>query len=128
MHGVERTQAEITRATFDPVEGDDREALATRVSVLTSLVFDLMAEVEALRQAHVSDAAYRAAYRDVGLLTHNSAGPSAGWQKLLARYYPERRFADGRVWRESVMLQRLGFTPDEIAAFQQQADEMEQYT
>ena len=65
-------------------------------------------EVEALRSACLEsteggpiakDSAYRQAYRETALLTHNSAGPSSGVAKLLARFYPTSVEEDGRVPR-----------------------------
>lgn len=107
----------------------NREAeTARRLDALTTLVFDLLAEVEALRQAHAAECSYRDAYRAACLLTHNSAGPTGGWQKLIGRYYPNRPSADGRIWRESAMMSRLGFTPEQIEEFQREASEAETYT
>jgi len=106
----------------------DAAAMARRVEALTALVVDLLAEVEALRQAHATHSAYRDAYRDVSVLTHNSAGPSSGWEKLLDRYYPREASPDGRAWRESLMMRRLGFSPAEIEAYQREAEEAETYT
>ena len=128
MGELERTHFELARDVFEPFAPDDCAALLRRVEALTTLALNLMAEVEALRQAHVADRAYRDAYLDTCLLTHNSAGPTSGWHKLLGRYLPDERGSDGRVWREAVMLERLGATSAEIEEFQRRAEEMEQYT
>ena len=106
----------------------DALAIARRVEALTTLVFDLLAEVEALRQTQAAQSDYRDAYREASLLTHNSSGPSSGWEKLLDRYYPRQPSSDGRVWRESLMMHRLGFTPAEIEAYQREAEQAETYT
>lgn len=128
MSALERTQVEMVRDVFGPIGGDDREALVRRVQALTVLALDLLAEVEALRQIHIAEPAYRDAYRQTGLLTHDAAGPTSGWQKLLGRFYPRQRAADGRVWRESLMLDRLGAEAADIDVFRREAEEMEQYT
>jgi hypothetical protein len=104
------------------------EELKRRVDALTTLTLDLLAEVEALRQAQATQCNYRDAYRAAYLLTHNSAGPSTGWEKLIECYYPRQRSADGRVWRESVMMRGLGFTSAEIGAYVREAREAEVYT
>jgi len=109
-----------------PVAGDPD--MARRVGALTTLVLDLLAEVEALRQAQAGECHYRDAYRAACLLTHNSTGPTSGWEKLIERYYPTKPSADGRVWRESIMMRRLGFTPKEIEEYQREAGEAEFYT
>ena len=106
----------------------DGGAIARRVEALTTLVFDLLAEVEALRQVVASQPAYGDAYRAACLLTHDAAGPSSGWEKLLDRYYPRQSSTDGRAWRETLMMRRLGFTPAEIEAYQREAEQAETYT
>jgi len=103
----------------------DTAASARRVEALTTLVLDLLVEVEALRQAQAAQTAYRDAYRAAALLTHNSAGPSSGWQKLLERYYPLEASSDGRTWREVLMMRRLGFTPAELEAYREEAAQVE---
>ena len=99
-----------------------------RVEALTTVVLDLLAEVEALRQAQAAKGNYRDAYHAACLLTHNSAGPSSGWEKLIECYYPGDKSADGRVWRESIMMRRLGFTPAELDEYQKEAGEAETHT
>jgi hypothetical protein len=106
----------------------DLGAMSQRVDAVTTLVFDLLAEVEALRQAQTTQPAFRDAYRDALLLTHDSAGPSSGWEKLLDRYYPRQTSGDGRAWRETLMMRRLGLTPAEIEAYQQEAEAAETLT
>src|SRR5262245_36530471 len=81
----------------NPSAGDAE--MVRRVEALTTVVLDLLAEVEALRQAQAAKGSYRDAYRAACLLTHNSAGPSSGWEKLIECYYPRDKSADGRVWR-----------------------------
>jgi hypothetical protein len=116
-----------------------RENTASRIEVLSRLVIDLLVEVEALRDALLrltlggasgsvhkgydapchdkslteGKGAYPAAYVDAAYVLHNAAGPSGGEEKLLARYYPE----SGDKLREALMLQRLGFTDDEIEGY-----------
>jgi hypothetical protein len=106
----------------------DAAAIARRVEALTTLVLDLLAEVEALRETQARQSAYRDAYRQAMLLAHDASGPSSGWEKLLDRYYPRQPSSDGRTWRESLMMRRLGFTPAEIEAYQQEAEQAETNT
>ena len=107
--------------------------------VLTQMVFDLFLEVEALRSMALNPRAglidiYAEAYRATALTSHCSTGPSDGWEKLLAEFYPSgyeepSGSASGKqVWRESLLLKRLGFTPEELESFKQLAAEMELYT
>jgi hypothetical protein len=106
----------------------DAAAMSRRVEALTTIVLDLLAEVEALRQALAAQPAYRDAYREALLLTHNSAGPSSGWEKLLDRYYPRQASVDGRAWRETLMMRRLGATAADIEAYRREAESAETYT
>ncbi len=124
--------------------------LPDRVAVLAQVVIDLLVEVEALRDALArtkaggaarpahggydipctdaelteGKAAYPAAYVDAAFVPHNGAGPSSGLEKLLARFYP----ADGAAPRETLMLDRLGFTEAEIARFHQAARQANDFT
>jgi hypothetical protein len=106
----------------------DAAMMSRRVEALTTLVIDLLAEVEALRQVQATQTAYQDAYREASLLTHNAAGPSSGAEKLLERFYPRQPGRDGRTWRETLMMRRLGFTPGEIDAYQREAEQAETYT
>jgi hypothetical protein len=124
----EMTVRDLIRALLPGGRPDHGADLAGRVDALTTLVFDLLVEVEALRQAQATEASYRDAYRAACLLTHNSAGVSSGWEKLMERYYPRQRSSGGRAWRESLMMRRLGMTPAEIEAYQGEAAEAETYT
>ena len=119
----EPTSREMAHALFYPSEEGGR-----RLDSLTILVMDLMMEVEALRTALAAESSYRDAYRETGLLTHNSAGPSMGWDKLLDEFYPGTKDGRGRGWRESLMLRRLGYSPDEIEAYRRDAEGMEVLT
>ena len=124
----EMTAQDLIRDVFPSGRLAQGAELAGRVETLTMLVLDLLAEVEALRQSQGTKSDYRDAYRAACLLTHNSAGPSSGWEKLIECFYPRHRSSGGRVWRESVMMRRLGFTPAEIAVYQTEAEEAETYT
>jgi hypothetical protein len=101
-----------------------------RTEVLVTLLRDVLMEVEALREAMLqSDAgsggkrsAYARVYRETALLTHNSAGPSSGLDKLLARFYPPES-KEGRIWREALMLRRLGLCADEVEEYKRDATE-----
>ena len=123
---------------------------AVRTEALTRLVIDLMVEIEALRAALVQSqvggagkpvhggydipchdetladgkGAYAAAYVDAAYVLHNSAGPSGGVEKLLARFYP----AGAAEPREALMLRRLGFSESEVARFAEAAEQAEQFS
>ncbi len=99
-----------------------------RNMTLLNIVSDLLVEVEALRETVLqlsvrvgSDASYRDAYRETALLSHNSAGPSSGLDKILALFYTNESGAEGRTWREDIMLRRLGMSQAELDAFQKEA-------
>lgn len=124
----ELTARDLARDVFPSARSVQEPELVRRMEALAALVLDLLAEVEALRQAQATRSDYRDAYRATCLLTHNSAGPSSGWEKLIDCYYPRHRSSDGRVWRESVMMRRLGLAPDEIEAYKREAEEAEMYT
>src|SRR5688500_13223492 len=110
VHVRDATSHDLTRDLLTAASPEDPAVLARRVEALTILVFDLLAEVDALRQTQATGSAYRDAYRETSVLGHNSSGVSSGWGKLLERFYPREPSADGRVWRESLMMRRLGFT------------------
>jgi hypothetical protein len=123
----------------------------TRAKMLGRVVLDLLMEVEALRRAvkDLSDragaadagddalsgprhgvssprTAYAAAYLDTAWLTHWSAGPSGGWEKLLAEYYSwDSRLPE---WRECLMLERLGFSQADISNYKESARQAETCT
>ena len=99
-----------------------------RLEVLTKVVLDLMTEVEALRETIATGSRYRDAYRNSALLVHNNSGPSTGWDKLLDCFYPHEETSEGRMWRELLMMRRLGFTSTEIETYQRKAEEVEMYS
>ena len=92
--------------------------IVARMEALTTMVLDLLAEVEALRQAQATNSDYRRTYRAASLLTHDNSSVLTGLEKLIARYYPGQRCPDHRVWRELIMLRRLGFSAEEIEVYQ----------
>ena len=118
-----------------PPKPSDPLALAyAEIAELRETVFDLLVEVEAIREALLrspvgsagSRSTYAIAYRDTALLTHDSTGPSGGHDKLMARFYsgaPEHLD-----WRECLFLSRVGFSEDEIAKYKDKAEEAETYT
>ncbi len=127
---------------------------ARQFETLERLVLDLMMEVEALRSSVIklstlvsnppetesaldespagvsgSHSIYGRAYLEAAWLTHWSAGPSSGMDKLLELFYgnksPSQRA--GR-WREVAMLVRLGYTDEQIRQFIDSATTAEQST
>lgn len=122
---------------------EDNISLEDKVQMLTELVFELLREVEALRAAQINQAEsqgiapkesdYGKAYVNTALLTHNSAGPSGGLDKLLALWFgwtnqhiprTHRRF----LAREVLILKRLGFTEQEITEYIKTAENFERRT
>lgn len=80
----EATSLDLVRDLLRPSAETDN--LSARVDALTTLVHDLLCEVEALRQVHAEESKYRDAYRAACLLNHNNAGPWSGTEKMIARY------------------------------------------
>lgn len=120
-------------------EGRKPEDQSRKIEVLVQMVFDLFVEVEALRSMSLNPRAglidiYAEAYRETALTSHSSIGPTSGLDKLLSQFYPRAHAepsgsaAGRRVWRESLLLERLGYTPEELESFKQLAAEMETYT
>jgi hypothetical protein len=95
-----------------------------------------MIEVEALRaavilgkgEASAKESHYARAYLETAHLTHNSAGPSSGFDKLLDLYYPAHTDSEDRSWREVLMLRRLGFSEVDIDQFKREAKRAELYS
>jgi hypothetical protein len=128
--------------------------LDARIEVLVTLLMDLFVEVEALRESVIRldgvipgarpvtgieidysglvfpcrKSIYQKAYLETAYETHNNGGPSGGLDKLLARFYPPAADDMGRTWRECVLLDRLGFSQPEIAAYKRAAEEAEMLT
>ena len=130
-------------------EGRNRHV---HVDVLVSLMLDLFMEVEALREAlikidsktfeqgelfqfdyegsllSVGNSTYLKAYLTAAYETHNNGGPSGGIDKLLARFYPTSTDDLGRTWRECLLLERLGFSAEEIEDYKDAAQDAEMLT
>lgn len=126
------TQYEIFKTLLWPAPAADPE-VEQRLKVLTTMVFDLLVEVEALRKVAAqaqqaastnAESGYRRAYEDTAFLTCNADGPSSGLQKLIALFYPEREeptypgWTGKHAWRELQMLRRLGASEEQIQAYQ----------
>ena len=119
---------EITRdllGHFLPPRSNDPERT---LQTLTKVVLDLMMEIEALRETIASGSTYHDTYRKAGLLTHNNAGPSSGWDKLISHFYPDDESTEEHTCRERLMMQRLGFSSSDIETYKREAEEMELYT
>ena len=138
---LDKTQHEILQALFMPASNKAAHA-DPRIEVLVALVFDLMMEVEALRKVVSAsklgvggkDSAYGRAYEETAYLTHNACGPSSGLEKLLALFYPrvaeeeDQSWRQRRTWREGLLLQRLGFSDEEVRAYKEAAEQAETFT
>ncbi|HYH98907.1 hypothetical protein [Hyalangium sp.] len=119
---------EVYRALADHHEKGHSEA------TLVTVLFRLMIEVEALREALSSPEtpeavrqSYRQAYERIAVLSHNSAGPYGPMDKILRRFFPEGASAD-RFASDLAMLQRLGATEQEQQAVREQMEIVETYT
>jgi hypothetical protein len=108
---------QIARAiAFGSAElGDSRKDRL--IEALTTLVIDLLVEVEALRRCQLKEAAYVDAYRDVAEMSHDSSGVMMSIEKVIACFYPDDVAPNRRIWREPLMMQRLGMAPEAIEAF-----------
>ncbi|MBW4642907.1 MAG: hypothetical protein KME23_07915 [Goleter apudmare HA4340-LM2] len=127
---------------LDILNGYQQSSLEERFRLLTHLVIELLREVEALRKAQINesqasgilpkDSHYGNAYQQTAYLTHNSAGPTGGIDKLLALWFgypeqvPQSRY--GSFLTEILMLRRLGLTEEEIKQYIQKAENLEQLT
>jgi hypothetical protein len=138
---IEMTGQEIVQTLFKRQESNAGRA-DPRVEVLVAMVFDLMMEVRALRETLIrsslgaggKDSVFGKVYRDTALLTHNSAGISSGLMKLLFEFYTRDAEAgagsagERRIWRECLLLHRLGFSEEEIHRYKEEALEAETFT
>ena len=116
----------------------NRGTTEQQIGALKEIVIDLMMEIEALRSAMIEEAKskgidpkdsfYGKAYRDTGLLTHCAVGPSSGRDKLLTRFISVKTTANGIQLREALMLLKLGYSPDEIAGYANDAEHGEMLT
>jgi hypothetical protein len=101
--------------------------LQDQLSALRQLVLDLMIEVESLRAVQLARppaelAAYRRAYEQTVLQSHNSAGPWSGVHRIFWAWYGYHDppamtfegFEDG-IRREVALLRRMGATEGELA-------------
>jgi hypothetical protein len=119
------------------------QSLERKVTILTHLVFELLREVEALREAQIKqtqaqgvepkESSQVQAYLETALLSHNAAGVTTGLQKILLRWLgddaesiPKTRV--GSVLREVLMLKRLGLTEEDIEKYVEDVEIAEKLT
>ena len=98
------------------------------------LLLEVVREVHALREAKMRElhesvtspraSSYGQVYKDTAFLTHNNAGPSHGWQKLILAFRGDSPLG----WSELSHLRRIGFDHDELSAYETKAQEAELYT
>lgn len=98
------------------------------------LLSHLLTEVEALREALSSPETpeavrrnYLKAYERIAVLSHNSAGPSGGLEKIIRRFVPDKTRTD-RFAPELKMMERLGATEQEQQALREAMENVEMYT
>src|SRR4030095_7565959 len=103
-------------------------------AALITLLFRMNTEIEALREALSSPEtpesvrqASREAYKRTAVLSHNSAGPTGGAEKILRTFFPWESRED-RLTAELEMMKRLGATPEELEALRDKMEEVEMYT
>lgn len=115
----------------------ETKRLENRIDALTSLVIELLREVEALRSTELEkakiqsilpkDSIYGRQYRKTALLTHDSAGPSGGIDKLLHLWCAESsKETSGRFagyLEELLMLERLGYSKEDIRKYLEEVRE-----
>jgi hypothetical protein len=120
-----------------------------RLQTLERIVLDLMMEIEALRAAVIelssrtgpvresADAfddgpagvagphsAYGKAYLEAAWLSHWAAGPSSGDDKILEQFYDNQRddsHREFKMWRELLMLRRLGYNEAQLRQYVENA-------
>lgn len=127
----------------DKREPNKIQQLEQKVEMLTELVIELLREVEALRSTEIErcksarilpkDSIYRKQYRETALLTHNSAGPSGGLDKLLSLWLiePPTATATSRFTEyvtEFVILQRLGYSDADLQEYLREVDMVSTFT
>ena len=116
---------EYTRDVMRRLQG--AAGTEAHLGALTTMVLELLAEVEALRSTVATSPAltahYRQHYERTALLAHNAAGPMGGQTRLLMALFgsgpaPELAFGglEDSVRREVNMLERLGASPAEVTA------------
>jgi hypothetical protein len=122
---MELIHTEIISALLAARRGDPQ------ITILVSLILDLFMEVEAMREALIridNQSTYQRAYLDAAVEMHNNEGEYGGLDKLLSRFYPTAADSHGRSWRECLLLERLGFSPIEIAEYKIVAQDAEMLT
>lgn len=103
-----------------------------KIQILTEMVFSLLVEVEVLRKLSLENSKYASLYKETALTSHNSSGAISGMEKILQQWFGEHgiiqnNFSSGQA-RESVMLQRLGFSKDDINKFFEECKKLESLT
>lgn len=132
--------------TTSSTQGGSLAQANAEIAELRRTVFDLLVEVEAIRATLLKSelgvgeerSPYAIAYRDTALETHNSAGSTGGFNKLLERFYPDPRQQCSWIdnlyeqqadnWRECLFMRRVGMSPDDIAKYQSEAESAHAYT
>jgi hypothetical protein len=119
---------EIYQALFEYFGKGSSEA------TLVMMIFRLMTEVEALREALSSPEtpesvrqSYRQAYERIAVLSHNAAGFTGGMEKVLRRFFPQGTDSE-RFVPEMAMLERLGATSEELQTVREELETVETYT
>ena len=122
-------------ALAEPNAQTDALSLANaEIAQLRGTVFDLLLEVEAIRETLLrsplgsggAQSSYAISYRKTAFTTHNSAGCTGGHEKLMEHYY--YRSPEQNEWRECLFMKRLGYSADEIAKYQDEAEVAHSYT
>ena len=104
------------------------------IKALRKIVFHLIREIHILRETSIQssrkenvlakDATYGKIYKEICVLSYNSAGPTSGEDKILSDWFDN---IDG-LPDEVIMLRKLGYNESEINEYLKKIDEFSCYT
>jgi hypothetical protein len=111
--------------------------LKFQVSLLSYLVIELLREVEILRQTQIDEAqkqgispkhsAYGENYREISLWIQSSVGPG-GLVSFFKDWISDKTTRNGLAVTEFPMLEKLGYTSEEIEEYLEKVEEVSIYT
>lgn len=104
------------------------------VKVLREIVFQLIREVHVLRESIIQtslinniqpkESIYGKMYKEICVLSYNSAGPSSGKDKVLRDWFD----SDSELPDEIIMLRKLGYNDSEIRDYLNEISKVQSYT
>ncbi|WP_395752132.1 hypothetical protein [Prosthecobacter sp.] len=122
------------------------EAALASTRILKGVVFDLMVEIEALRATALNSplgakgssgiSPYAFEYRNAAFRTHHCGGCTPPTFKHLHKFFSHSFVMNTPLclgmerdeWRELIFMERLGFTPEELAEYKRRAEEAHTYS